>query len=528
MKSLSFANKNMWGDRCKSVVQLLGCLFGVLLLSLPAFTQGSAGRILGTVTDQTGGVIAGATVTVIDTERGVSRTLTTDDVGAYNAPNLTPGNYTVRVEAKGFKRLDRQSVPVEVGHEVRLDLIVQPGGQNQVVTVTEAPPLVETTNATQGGTLENADIIDLPLNGRDYQNLLGLRPGVFLQPGGGPWTQSTNSVRPDESVWLVEGIINVNFFDARPVINMPSPFTDGATILPVDAIQEFNLQENPKAEYGWKAGAIVNVGVKSGTNQIHGDAYAFGRYQGWDARNYFNVAPQGGNCALGASAFCDQTPARLEQFGAVVGGPIKKDKLFFFGGYEGLRSFIGFVGGIPVPATASQAGTTGGANPALSFVDAISALQARGTPLSPVSLRLAGCTPGATPVCTGRDGSNQIFPNVGTGNGFLSTFPTTNTSDNGVGKLDYHPNDKNAFNGLFFYGYYNAVGEDHPFIQLPSTDTVPIRTTSITSSWVYTPNSNVANELRFGYDRISFNFVNIDVNSNPATIYGLNTGITNP
>ena len=168
---------------------------------------------------------------------------------------------------------------IEVGNEVRVDLTVQPGEQNQTVTVTESVPLVETTNATLGGTLENADIIDLPLNGRDYQNLLGLRPGVMLQPGGGPWTQSTNGVRPDESVWLVEGVINANFFDARPVVNMPSPFTDGATIMPVDAIQEFNLMENPKAEYGWKAGAVVNVGIKSGTNQLHGTAYAFGRTQ---------------------------------------------------------------------------------------------------------------------------------------------------------------------------------------------------------------------------------------------------------
>src|SRR5258708_32754975 len=130
-----------------------------------------------------------------------------------------------------------------------------------------------------GGTLENADIIDLLLNGRDYQHLLRLRPGIMLQPGGGPWTQSANGVRPDESVWLIEGIINANFFDARPVLNMPSPFTDGATILPVDAIQEFTLMENPKAEYEWKAGAIGNGGIKSGTNSLHGDAYAFGRYQ---------------------------------------------------------------------------------------------------------------------------------------------------------------------------------------------------------------------------------------------------------
>jgi len=346
MNSVIAVCRKGWGARSKSAVQLLGGVFAVLLLCLPAFSQGSFGRILGTVTDQSGGVISGATVTVIDTERGVTRTLTTDDAGAYNAPNLTAGNYTVRVEAKGFKKLERQGIGIEIGKEVRIDLTVQPGEQNQTVTVTESVPLVETTNATQGGTLENADIIDLPLNGRDYQNLLGLRPGVMLQPGGGPWTQSTNGVRPDESVWLVEGVISSNFFDARPVVNMPSPFTDGATIMPVDAIQEFNLMENPKAEYGWKAGAIVNVGIKSGTNSLHGDAYAFGRYQNWDARNVFNVANPISGCAIVVSGSCQKTPAQLEQFGGVVGGPIKKDKLFFFAGYEGLRSFIGFVGGI--------------------------------------------------------------------------------------------------------------------------------------------------------------------------------------
>ena len=516
MNSTTTVTRKCCGTRTKSFVQLLGGVIAVLLLCLPAFSQGSFGRILGTVTDQSGGVVAGATVSVIDTERGITRTLTTDDAGAYNAPNLTAGNYTVRVEAKGFKRLERQGIGIEIGKEVRIDLTVQPGEQNQTVTVTESVPLVETTNATMGGTLENADIIDLPLNGRDYQNLLGLRPGVMLQPGGGPWTQSANGVRPDESVWLIEGIINANFFDARPVINMPSPFTDGATILPVDAIQEFNLMENPKAEYGWKAGAIVNVGIKSGTNSLHGDAYAFGRYQNWDARNYFNVANPISGCPLLSGGSCQQTPAQLEQFGGVVGGPIKKDKLFFFAGYEGLRSFIGFVGGIAVPATLSVG------DPSKSMVDAITALQKAGIPVSAVSAKLAGCATGATPVCTG-----NLFPSSGTSNSFLSTFPTVNTSDNGVGKLDYHPNDKNSINGMFFYGHYNSVGEDHPFVQVQSTDNAPIRAMTVTSSWVYTPNSNMVNELRFGYNRVTFDFVNIDVNT-PASTYGINTGITNP
>jgi Carboxypeptidase regulatory-like domain len=265
MNSVIGVTERCLGARSKSAVQWLGGVFAVLLLCLPAFSQGSFGRILGTVTDQSGGVVAGATVTIIDTERGINRNLTTDDVGAYNAPNLTAGNYTVRVEARGFKELERQGIVIEVGKEVRIDLTVQPGDQNQTLTVTESVPLVETTNATMGGTLENADIVDLPLNGRDYQNLLGLRPGVLLMVGGGPWTQSTNGVRPDESVWMVEGVFNANPFDARPVVGMPSPFTDAATILPVDAIQEFNVRESSQAPTSFTAMPMRSADMMVGT-----------------------------------------------------------------------------------------------------------------------------------------------------------------------------------------------------------------------------------------------------------------------
>src|SRR4029077_12485724 len=125
---------------------------------------------------------------------------------------------------------NRPNVLVEVGKEVRIDLTPEPGQQTQVVTVEGAAPLVDAATATLGGTLSNSDINDMPLNGRNYQNLLNLRPGVVIQPGGSPWTQSTNNIRPDETAWMVDGVINANFSDARPVANMPSPLTDGATI----------------------------------------------------------------------------------------------------------------------------------------------------------------------------------------------------------------------------------------------------------------------------------------------------------
>jgi hypothetical protein len=526
---------------CAKAIQVLGGTLVILLLSLPAFSQGNTGRILGTVTDQSGGVVAGATVTVIDTERGVTRTLTSDDAGEYNAPNLTPSNYTVRAEAKGFKKLERQNVALEVGKEVRVDLTVQPGASEQTVTVTEAVPLVETTTATLGGTLENSEIADLPLNGRDYQNLLALRPGIMLQVGGGPWTQSTNGVRPDQSVWLVDGVINSNFYDGRPIAGMPSPITDGATILPIDSIQEFNLMENPKAEYGWKAGAVVNVGIKSGTNMFHGSAYGFYRAAAWDARNYFDFAPSAnGSCIIpGPAAQCDKAPTQLKQFGGSVGGPIKKDKLFFFANYEGLRDLIGnafgTTNGTGVPETVSQAnvGAFGAAgDTANSMVDALWAAHLAGT-VSPTTLALTGCTLGgtqATTACTG-----GFFPsNPSSGVGYLSTFPNVNNSDNGVGKIDYHVNDKNTVNGDFIIGRYFGDGEDRGFNNKLFLNNYTINTWTASGNWDYTPNSSMVNEVRFGYNRMTFLTGSDDANlkvcsSLPATNCDpVNTGATVP
>jgi hypothetical protein len=529
------SRRTTWGVRCRKALQLLGGVLAMLLLCVPAYSQGSSARILGTVTDQSGGVVAGATVTVVDTERGVTRTLTTDDAGEYNAPNLTPGNYVVRAEASGFKKIERAGVVLEVGKEVRVDLTVQPGEQAQTVTVTESVPLVETSNATLGGTLDNSDIVDMPLNGRNYQNLLALRPGVMIQPGGGPWSQSTNGIRPDESLWMVDGVINANFFDSRPIAGMSSPITDAATILPVDSIQEFNTMENPKAEYGWKPGAVVNVGVKSGTNNIHGSAYGFYRSAAWDARNFFNPSPLAdGSCPLPS---CAKLPTQLKQFGGSVGGPIKKDKLFFFANYEGLRDLLGNAlagSGGGVPETVAQ--TT--PDPATSIVDAITSLQNHGYTtlcsstvntacISPVSLALAGCTGTiTTPGSYACAGTPFIPANTRqgglAGTSFISNLPNTNVTDNGVGKIDYHINDKNTLNGLFIIGDYVGTGEDHPFVSSAYLDDFLIKTYTASGTWDYTPNSTMVNELRFGYNRLEY-----AITSNDATLTDpINTGLS--
>src|ERR1700681_3169853 len=384
--------KSLWGAKMNSVkplfslslrsnaaraIQALCLSIGVFLTCVPLFSQGNQGRITGTITDQSGGVISGATVTVKDVERGVSRTLTTGDSGEYNAPNLLPGTYAVRAEAKGFKVVERQNILLEVGKEVRVDLPLQPGDTSQTITVTEQLPLVETTNATLGGTLSNETINDLPLNGRNYINLLTLRPGVTVYAGGGNFTRSANGTRAEDIGYLIDGLRNDDSFTGSSVLNAAIPAGDASTSLPIDAIQEFNTEQNPKAEYGWKPAAIVNSGVKSGTNSLHGTAFAFGRDTALDARNFFNQ-PGLAQC----SAPCTKSAIGLEQFGASLGGAIKKDKLFYFVNYEGQRYNVADTL-ISTPPVTCAGGLAGcgllATDPTLSLLDACNAVASNGS-----------------------------------------------------------------------------------------------------------------------------------------------------
>src|ERR1700687_5230899 len=331
------ANSSQRG-RTPAVSRLLFATFTLLLFPVFVLAQSTTGRTLGAVTDPSGAAVAGATVVVTDVQRGTSRTVTTDQSGSYAVPDLQPGTYEIRVEVKGFKTVDRPSVQIEVATDVRADFALQTGQVTETVTITEEVPLVNTTSATLGGTLSNKEINDLPLNGRNYENLLQLRPGVMRYPGGGFSTTSTNGLRAEDNAYFVEGLFNSEPFSGQGIINGAGIAGDSATILPIDAIQEFNIQENPPAEYGWKPGAIVNVGLKSGTNGLHGTAFAFGRDGVMDARNFFN-------CASNPCAYTQfpspKTPRALEQFGGSVGGPIIKDKAFFFGSYEGQRYDVG-------------------------------------------------------------------------------------------------------------------------------------------------------------------------------------------
>src|SRR5689334_7644862 len=415
------------GQTCLNrTFSIFGLALAMFAVWLPAFSQGNAGRILGSINDQTGGAMSGATVTILDTARGTTRTLTTDQAGEYNAPNLLPSTYTIRAEAKGFKTVERSGIVLEVSGNLRVDLVMQPGEQSEKVTVTEEIPLVETTSAELGGTLQNQAINDLPLNGRNFENLLDLRPGVTKYPGNSGWTQSTNGMRPHDNYFLVDGIDSNDPWMAQSVMNAVMAAGDAGTMLPIDAIDEFKTQQNPRAEYGWKPGAVVNVGIKSGTNTIHGSAYAYGREQNFDARNFFEVGTD------------PKVPLSLEQYGGSMGGAIKKDKLFYFGNFEAQCYSVGNPQVHTVPDTSPTA--TG----PKSLVGACQAALAAGT-LTALSAKLAGLDTNC--VMAGGPG---LFPVSNGTNTLHTSLASVNKIYSGVGKIDYHINDKHSLSGMYF------------------------------------------------------------------------------
>jgi hypothetical protein len=498
----------------KGIRLLALCL--ILIIGVWVNAQTISGRILGTVVDQTGAAIRGATVTLIDTQRGTARVLTTDDSGAYVAPNLLPAIYKVRVEAKGFKTVERLDVQVEVAQDLTIDLSMPTGQANETVVVTEEIPLLNTTTSTLGGTLSNREINQLPLNGRNYENLLQLRPGVVRYPGGGFSTTSSNGLRAEDNAYLIDGLFNSEPFSGQSIINGAGIAGDSATILPIDAIQEFNLQQNPPAEYGWKPGSIVNVGLKSGTNSVHGTAYAFGRDTPLDARNYFNPITQAKN------------PRNLEQFGASVGGPIIKDQLFYFGAYEGQRYTVGNTGLQTTPVTTSLATSANPAgDPMNSVIDALAEMQAKNIPISPVSLQIGGCTLGPPISCNGKgfptnDGTN---PNGATVIDY--GLPNSVSADNAVVKIDDHISDRNVISGRYFFGNNSGTVSDAQQLQPHWLTLIHTRAQVFGANWTFIPSSRVVNEVRFGYNRLYQPTFTSDHNV-PASSYGLDTGVTNP
>ena len=298
-------------------------VFGLLSLA-----QTTTARLSGTVTDETGGVVPGAQVTVSNASTGAQRAVTTDERGRFTVPQLAPGPYQVTVSMAGFETLVRSGITLTVGQEANITLAMKVGAVSEQVTVTGEAPLVDTSGSSVSGLVEEKRIVELPLNGRDFTQLALVQPAVLalrntdsvVQKGFGARISMAGS-RPDQTGWLLDGT------NVKSMSNFGTPGSASSLLLGVDAVREFQvLTSNYSAEFGGSSGGVINMVSKSGSNDLHGTAYEFHRNDNLDARNFFDRR---------------KPEFKRNQFGFALGGPIKKDKTFFFGNYEALFERLG-------------------------------------------------------------------------------------------------------------------------------------------------------------------------------------------
>jgi hypothetical protein len=294
---------------------------------LASFAWAQSGTIVGTITDESGATVADATVMLVNTASGFTRTVGTNSAGQYVAPSIPTGVYNVTAEKTGFQKLVRGGVQLTAADTVTLSLSLRIGDVKQTVEVRESAPLLEAQTAEVSNLIDNRRIIDMPLNGRTFTSLLQLTPGAHAGSNTNLGNNQTYSMRGStnyavngadaaENTYLIDGMVNRNLW-LNTLIMVPT----------IDSIQEFRvLTSNYDAEYGSSAGAVTLVQTKSGANRFHGTAYEFLRNSVMDANTFFN------NRAGIAKA-----PFRRNEFGGTAGGPIRKDKTFFFADYQGIR-----------------------------------------------------------------------------------------------------------------------------------------------------------------------------------------------
>src|SRR5579862_2473606 len=333
----------------------------VLILALwisvsPALAQSaSTGALSGTVTDPSGGVIAGATVTATNVATGQARTATTDSSGAYKISLLPPGSYSLKFSANGFKSVEVPSVLVNVTETHIADHGLEVGSASTSVTIeSTVAETVQTQNATVGGLVSGETVTDLPLSTRNYTQVIDLSPGVVANVatatavGNGTQDINVNGSGSDQNTYLMDGVVTTNYGSGGAA---QSGSYAGIPIPNPDSIQEFKVQTSQyDAAYGQNPGANVNVVTKSGTNQFHGSLWEFNRNNIFNANDFFYKHSE-------QSEGLANTPPTVKQnqFGGTFGGPIIKDKFFFFGSYQGTRQLNG-IGSNGFAASLTQVG----------------------------------------------------------------------------------------------------------------------------------------------------------------------------
>jgi hypothetical protein len=450
--------------------------------------QTTQGGIVGTVHDQKGANVPDVNLTITNPSTGLQRQTKTADNGVFRVMALPTGVYQIRAEAPGFATTTTNGVEIGVDQIRDVDIVLKIGTKTETVEVQSEAALTQTESSKLGEIIDNRKVEELPLNGRDFAQLARLNPGVASSGGGGGQQggeggvsgYSSNGQRSTSNNFMVDGIDNNDYFGGA-----------AAQIPSIDSIQEFEVQTNTfAAEYGRNTGSVVNLVTKSGSNLLHGSAYEFFRNDVLDARNYFN------NSAFRKSAL------RLNQFGGTLGGPILKNKTFFFLNYEGFRRAAGINRITNVPTSDERAGK---------FTDQ------NGNPI----------TIAVNPV------SQQIFntlfpePNLTNASGnFISSPLQTDSTNQFLVKVDHHLNAADSLSARF-----SRTGIDtfFPFTPGQSGTNIPrygLNQTGdndlVAISYTHVINPRTLNEARFGFTRS--NILLVTEAGPKAATFGFNTG----
>jgi len=460
-----------------------------LVFSTALFAQFDTAEVLGTVKDPAGSGIPKANVTLLNQGTSSESKTTTDETGNYDFFNVKVGRYTVTVETSGFSRASATDIDVQVGARQRVDLNLQIGNVSQSVDVTGAASLVETDNSQHGQVIATAAIVELPLNGRHYADLALLATNVHVSPIAISFSPSgtpregafnVNGMRSTYNNFLLDGVDNNSYGTSNQnyssQVVQPSP----------DAVAEFAvITSNFSAEYGRVGGGIVNAAMRSGTNQLHGTVYEFLRNTDLNATGY----------VFGAPALFLKPPLHRNQFGVTIGGPIVKDKLFFFADYEGFRQVQGYLNPYSVPDLNDRAGIL-----PVTVIDPLTGVVYPANTAIPV----AKLNPFAAAALAGLAAPNNGNPATNRANNLEEVVPLRDYSDKYDAKLDYQINSKmNAFlrfsqrKDIQYYGPADpgpAGGDGNGFIHAIQQQA------AIGYTWTLSPSSLL--DARFGFDHV--------------------------
>jgi outer membrane receptor protein involved in Fe transport len=478
----------------------------VLALS-PTFAQSFRGSIRGAVTDPSGAAVPQTKVVAKNLATGETREAATSADGEYALAELQPGEYELTFEQAGFQRSTVRT-RVSTGENTIVDVALSlAGAGNLEVQVRDTAPLIESSATTLSQVVDRTLVRELPLNGRDFTKLVALSPGVTVEGSGVAGTEkgfgqfNINGNRDRSNNYTLDGTDNNDPWFNNSALNQVGITGAPATLLPLDAIQEFNLQSIFPAEYGRNSGSIVNIVTRSGSNALNGSLYEYFRNSYFDARNYFNVAHNQDGTPNPQSHFNNNN------FGGSVGGPILKDRTFFFAAYEGQRERVGSDFNLFVPTQAQIA---------LAEQEALANTAIIPNGLNPALVQIL-----QTYMPTTANADNTLPVSIS----------DKNDSDNFIARVDHQINSVHSVSARY------AFGRDSQIFPLGSlggfgsgsrvgafAQRSPTRVQVASASWLSILDANRVNEVRFGYSRFRNSFGSLDDNVNPTSTFGIDFG----